>query len=217
MKPNRIFLIDDHTLMRAGIRSLLTNSMDMKVVGEADTGRKALAGIRTHQPDVVLMDLAMPEMNGWETTARVTKEFPKIRVLILSMHANEEYVIKALRAGAAGYLLKDALPDELELAIRAVVKGQMYLSPAISSVVVNEVRKPQPHEVNSLEHLTPRQRETLQLIAEGNSTKQIAQILGLSVKTIEMHRTHLMQRLKIHNTANLVRCAIQLQLIIPDW
>ena len=224
MKPTRVLLAEDHTLVRAGIRALLQNLAGIEVVAEASDGREALRLIKTYQPDVVLMDIAMAGLNGLEATARVTKEFPTVRVIILSMHSNEEYVAQALRAGAAGYLLKDAVAAELELAVTAVARGETYLSPVVSKhVIADYLRRVGEREASggggatpASELLTPRQREILQLIAEGRSTKEIASTLHLSVKTIETHRTQLMARLDIHDVAGLVRYAIRIGLVTPD-
>ena len=219
----RVLLVDDHHLVRAGLRTLLQQMPGTEVMGEASNGREALECIKADQPDVILMDITMAEMNGLVATAQVTHDFPQIRVVMLSMHANKEYVTQALQAGAAGYLLKDADPTELELAIRAVVRGEKYLSPAISTHVIADylqraggmLHRP---EVDTVPHdpLTLRQREILQLIAEGNTTKEIAAKLTLSVKTVETHRTQLMERLDIHDIAGLVRYAIRTGLVTPD-
>ena len=216
MKPIRVLLADDHALVRAGFRALLQSLPDMEVVAEAGDGREALRLIDLHQPDVVLMDIGMPGLNGLEAAARIVEESPHIRVIILSMHATEEYVLRALRAGAVGYLLKDAGTAELELAVRAVVRGEMYLSPAVSKHVIAEYVQRVSSEPNSFEQLSPRHREILQLIAEGQTTKEIAQTLDLSVKTIETYRTQIMERLDIHDIAGLVRYAIRMGLITSD-
>jgi DNA-binding NarL/FixJ family response regulator len=216
MKPIRVLLADDHALVRAGFRALLQSLPDMEVVAEAGDGREALRLIDLHQPDIVLMDIGMPGLNGLEAAARIVEESPHIRVIILSMHATEEYVLRALRAGAVGYLLKDAGTAELELAVRAVVRGEMYLSPAVSKHVIAEYVQRVSSEPNSFEQLSPRHREILQLIAEGQTTKEIAQTLDLSVKTIETYRTQLMERLDIHDIAGLVRYAIRMGLITSD-
>ena len=213
MKTTRVLLADDHTLVRAGIRSLLESLPTVEVVAEAGDGRAALALIETFQPDVILMDIAMPGLNGLEAVSRVTDEFPYVRVIILSMHSNEEYVLRALRAGAAGYLLKDAGPAELELALTAVINNETYLTPAVSKHVTDYVRRVGDETTSSLERLTPRQREVLQLIAEGHTTQEIARLLNLSVKTVDTHRTQLMDRLDIHDIAGLVRYAIRVGLI----
>jgi len=212
----RVLLADNHTLVRAGLRALLQNIEGIQVVAEAGDGREAVHLIAVHQPDLVLMDIAMPEMNGLEATAHVVKEFPQVRVIILSMHANEEYVLQALRTGAMGYVLKDAGISELELAVRAIVRGETYLSPAVSKHVVADYVRRVSSEPSSLEQLTSRQREILQLIAEGRTTKEIADLLYVSVKTVETHRLQLMKRLNIHDVAGLVRYAIRMGLVLPD-
>ena len=216
MKPIRVLLADDHTLVRAGIRSLLENMEGIEVIAEAGDGREALRLVRTHRPDVVLMDIAMPGLNGLEAAARIAKKFPNVRVIILSMHVNEEYVLQALRAGAAGYMVKGADAAELEIAIRAVARGETYLSPMVSKHVVTDYIQRISGETSPLELLTPRQREVLQLIAEGYSTKKIARTLKISVKTVETHRMQLMERLDIHDIAGLVRYAIRIGLVKPD-
>jgi DNA-binding NarL/FixJ family response regulator len=216
MKPIRILLADNHTLVRAGLRALLESLEGVQVVAEAGDGREALRLIEAYQPDVVLMDVAMPEMNGLEATVRVVKEFPNTRVIILSMHANEEYVLQALRAGAIGYVLKDSGVSELELALRSVFRGEAYLSPAVSKHVVSDYVRRISGESSSLNQLTPRQREILQLLAEGRSVKEIASRLVISVKTVETHRSQIMERLDIHDVAGLVRYAIRIGLVTPD-
>ena len=216
MTPIRVVLADDHALVRAGIRALLENIEGVAVVAEAGDGRAALRAVAEHQPDVVLMDIAMAGLNGLEATARIVREHPAVRVVILSMHANEEYVLRALQAGAIGYLLKDADTAELELAVRAAARGEAYLSPGVSRhLIADYVRRVgrDPQLVESLRHglslLTPRQREVLQLIAEGRTTREIARLLNISVKTVETHRAQLMERLDIHDVAGLVRYAIR--------
>ena len=216
MKPIRVLLADDHTLVRAGIRSLLENMEGIEVIAEAGDGREALRLVRTHRPDVVLMDIAMPGLNGLEAAARIAKKCPNVRVIILSMHVNEEYVLQALRAGAAGYMVKGADAAELEIAIRAVARGETYLSPMVSKHVVTDYIQRISGETSPLELLTPRQREVLQLIAEGYSTKKIARTLKISVKTVETHRMQLMERLDIHDIAGLVRYAIRVGLVKHD-
>ncbi len=223
MNPVRVLIADDHNLFRAGIRLLLEELPGIQVVAEARNGLEALDAVQSHSPDVVLMDIAMSGMNGLETTTRITKEYPTVRVIILSMHANEEYVWQALRAGAVGYLLKDAGTAELELAIKAVAQGETYLSPPISKQVISDyIRRmgseAEKNEADLLPHkrLTLRQREILQLIAEGYTTQAIAQKLNISVKTVETHRTQLMERLDIHDVPGLVRYAIRIGLIKPD-
>jgi DNA-binding NarL/FixJ family response regulator len=216
MKPIRLVLADDHTLVRAGMRTLLQSLPGIEVVAEANNGREVLELIEKHRPDAVMMDISMPELNGLEATRRIARDRPEVRVIILSMHATEEYVWQALRAGAAGYLLKDADTAELEAAVKAVAKGGSYLSRAVSKHVIGDYLRRTGTDSNALGLLTPRQREVLQLIAEGNSTKEIARKLHLSVKTIETHRMQLMERLGIHDVAGLVRFAIRAGLVTPD-
>jgi DNA-binding NarL/FixJ family response regulator len=212
----RVVLVEDHALVRAGIRSLLEKLADLEVVAEAGDGRTALTLIAQHQPDVVLMDIKMAGLNGLEATARIVRDLPGVRVVILSMYANEEYVIQALRAGASGYLLKDAGTAELEVAVRAAAQGETYLSPAISRRMIQDYLQVVGGEGGALEQLTPRQREVLQLVAEGHSVKEIARVLHVSVKTVETHRAQLMERLDIHDVAGLVRYAIRVGLVASD-
>jgi DNA-binding NarL/FixJ family response regulator len=220
LKPAiKVFLIEDHNLVRAGIKSLLAQLQGVEVAGEAGNGREALRMMKEEMPtmpDIVLTDIAMAGLNGMETTARITKDFPNVRVIVLSMYANEEYVMQALRAGAAGYLVKEAATSELELAIRAVARGDTYLSPAVSGKVIDKTLGRIVPQNSPLERLTPRQREILQLIAEGRSTKQIADTLKLSVKTVETHRAQLMSRLEIYDVPGLVRYAIRVGMISSD-
>jgi DNA-binding NarL/FixJ family response regulator len=211
--PVRVLLADDHRLVRAGIRSLLEGVADVQVVAEARDGHKALALIEQTQPQVALIDIAMPGLNGLEVTERAMQAFPHLRIIILSMYTTEEYVLRALRAGAAGYLMKDADIAELELAIDAVVRGESYLSPAVSKYVADYVRRVGEGATSALDQLTPRQREVLQLIAEGHTTRQIAQIMDISDKTVETHRANLMDRLDIHDIAGLVRYAVRVGII----
>jgi DNA-binding NarL/FixJ family response regulator len=224
MAPIRIILADDHTLVRGGIRALLQDLPGAQVIAEANDGREALRLVELHKPDIILMDIAMSGMNGLEATNRLVKEFPDVRVIILSMHISEEYVLQALRAGASGYLLKDAGIAELELAIQAVARGETYLSPPVSKhVISNYVRRVSGEDhgesdadSSPIDRLTLRQREILQLIAEGHTTQEIAQKLDISVKTVETHRMQLMDRLDIHDVAGLVRFAIRVGLITLD-
>lgn len=216
MRRLRILLADDHTLVRAGIRSLLNHVEGIEIVAEAEDGHHALELITRHRPDVALVDVTMPGLNGLEVASRVATACPEVRVLILSMHANEEYVGQALRAGASGYLLKDASSAELELALRAVARGDTYLSPQVSKAVIAEYLEHAAPVITPLERLTARQREILQLIAEGSSTKAIAKMLDLSVKTVETHRGQLMERLDIHDVAGLVRFAVRAGIVSPE-
>lgn len=208
-RPIRVLLADDHGLVRAGLRALLEPLAGLQVVAEAADGREALGLLGAASPDVVLMDIGMRGLNGLEATAQATQQFPRVRVLVLSMHAAEEYVLRALRLGAAGYLLKDAAPAELEIAIRAVARGESYLSPGASRHLVRTLRDGGAAAGDASGPLTPRQREVLQLIAEGQSTKAIARLLDVSIKTVESHRAQLMERLDVHDVAGLVRYAIR--------
>src|SRR5579883_1372041 len=216
MNPIRILLCDDHLLIRASLKSLIGEVPSIQVVGEAGDGREALEHAGKLQPHVVLMDIAMPGLNGLEATRRLVKDHPQVRVVMLSMHADESHVLQALRAGASGYVLKGSAPRELEMAIEAVARGEIFLSPAISKHVIDVYLNRAEGQTNSLDLLTPRQREILQLIAEGKSSKQIAQLLDASVKTIESHRASLMERLDIHDVAGLVRYAIRHGLVSPE-
>jgi len=206
----RVLLADDHQLVRAGICSLLEKIPGVEVVGEASNGREALELVRSELPDLVLMDIAMPVLGGIETLSRITKKFPRTRVVILSAYATEDYVSRAFHAGAAGYLLKYAATVELETAIRLVAQDKTYLSPAISRIIINGyLERGVESELNPLARLTDRQREILHRIAEGETTKEIASSLGVSVKTVEAHRLQLMARLDIHDVPGLVRYAIR--------
>lgn len=211
----RVLLVDDHSLVRAGFRALLER-LNAEIVGETGNGRQALDLIQASQPDIVLMDIGLPGLNGLEATERVVRRFPKVRVIILSVYSDEEHVLQALRSGASGYLLKDAAPTELELALRAVGQGDTYLSPSISRQVIDGYLKRSGSAKSPLDQLTPRQREILQLIAEGKNTKEIAFQLNVSVKTVETHRAQLMERLKIHDIPGLVRFAMRTGLIPPN-
>jgi DNA-binding NarL/FixJ family response regulator len=210
----KVILADDHTLVRAGIRSLLEKSPEISVVAEANEGRELLEMLKTHEADLVLMDIAMPGLNGLEATARISREFPKVRVIMLSMHQNEEYFWQALKAGASGYLLKKAATVELEAAVIQVMAGETYLSREIAVRLSKRMPLNQLARAKSpLESLTERQREILQLIAEGETTKAIALLLKLSPKTVEYHRAELMSRLGIFDVPGLVRFAMQVGLI----
>ncbi len=215
--PLSIILADDHSLVRAGIRTLLEKLPGITIVAESGDGRETLALVHQHNPDVVIMDITMPSLNGLDATARILRECPRTKVLILSMHTGEDYVIQALRAGATGYLLKDAATAELRLALEAVERGETYLSPAISREVLARHRQlANDPKADTSRTLTPRMREIVQLIAEGRSTKEIAFLLNLSVKTIETHRMHLMARLGLHDVAGVVRYALRTGLISAE-
>lgn len=215
MTPLRIILADDHRMVRAGIRSLLEKIPRVEVVAEAGDGGQALALLKSHPADILLIDITMPGLNGLETAAEVALSFPQVKVVILSVHAHEEYVVQALRAGVAGYLLKDSAAGELELALDALQRNETYLSPVISRAVIDgylgRVSDGQPWL-----KLTPRQAETLRLIAEGRTVKEIALNLDLSVKTVEAHRAQMMARLGIYDIPGLVRYAMRAGLIPPE-
>lgn len=213
MKLARVLLADDHTLVRAGVRKLLESMPDIEVVGEADDGRKVLLMAEQLQPDLVLMDLSMPGLTGLEATARLVKAWPKMRILVLSMHQNEEYVRQAMRSGARAYLLKDAAPEELDVAIKAVLCGQTYISSAVARSVVGGIARNSGEVLPAEVQLTPRQTEVLRLVVEGLSSKEIARRLDVSVKTVDSHRTGLMKQLDIHEVTGLVRYAMRTGLI----
>jgi DNA-binding NarL/FixJ family response regulator len=203
--PIRVVLVDDHALVRSGMRVLLQQMSGIEVAGEAVNGREALALVERVRPQVVLMDISMPELNGLEAAERLRRERPEVRIVLLSMHADEAYVGRALGIGASGYVLKSGDATELEQAIRIAARGGSYLSPPVSRVATAGGL---PDGAGKLP-LTPRQREIVQLIAEGNSTREIAGKLHVSVKTVETHRANLMRRLGIHDVPGLVRYAIR--------
>jgi DNA-binding NarL/FixJ family response regulator len=229
MSEIRVLLADDHTLVRAGLRALLEKLSDVQVVGEAVDGREALRLVEELTPDVVLMDVSMPGFDGVEATARVVAESPRTRVMVVSVHGDAESVLSAIDAGASGYVLKDSPVEELEMALRAVAGGATFLSTRVSQHVIDEYRRglQEPRdsaralhqaggESAQLARLTPRQREILQLLVEGSSSRAMARALNLSVKTIESHRAQLMERLDIHNVPGLVRFAIRAGLVSSD-
>lgn len=216
-KKIRVVLADDHPIVRAGIRAELDRLPNVEVIGEVSDGREAIDLVAAQHPDLVFMDISMRGLNGLEATARITKEFPQVRVIILSMHQNEEYFWQALKAGASGYLLKKAATTELSTAVSRVLSGEIYLTREISSRLLKKLPLQQiAHQKSPLEKLTDRQREILQLIAEGQTTKAIALILGVSPKTVEYHRAKLMERLNIFDIPGLVRFALQSGLIAQD-
>jgi DNA-binding NarL/FixJ family response regulator len=215
MSRIRIVLADDHTLVRAGIRSLLEKIPGTEVIGEADNGREAIDLIGALKPDVALLDIGIPEHNGLEVARRTADVSPHTRVVILSMHADAIYVRQALSAGVAGYLLKGAAVAELPLALESVMRGETYLTPKVSHYVVQGFLRESDPQAGLLDELTGRQREILQLIAEGHSMKEVAHKLNLSVKTVETHRTRMMDRLGIHDVAGLVRLAVRAGLVPP--
>jgi DNA-binding NarL/FixJ family response regulator len=216
MPKIRVLLVDDHKLFRAGIRLLLQTLGDVEVVAEAGDGREAFKLAETNRPDVILMDILMPGLNGLDAAARIVRTCPRTRVIMLSMNADADSVLKSLRAGAVGYLVKTADPGELELAVRAVARGEKFLSSAIAAHVVAGCLKRLDQELTSLERLPPRQREVLQLVAEGHTTKEIAKKLEISPKTAEAYRGDLMKALDIHDIATLTRYAIRTGLVSLD-
>lgn len=211
MKKLRILLADDHTVVRAGLRSLLEQQPDLEVVGEAGDGRQALDLAGSLQPDVAVLDIGMPQLNGIEAARQITAALPRTAVVILSMHSDEAYVMRALKAGARAYLLKDSAEADLIRAIRSVSQGKSFFSPAVSRVLVEDyVRLLEQRGVeDTYELLTTREREILQLLAEGKSNKEVASLLNLSVYTVETHRTHILQKLNLHSTAELVLYAVR--------
>ena len=209
-KKIRILLADDHAVVRQGFRLILSGQTDMEIVGEAGDGNQAVEQAEKLKPDVVVMDVAMPNLNGIEATRRLAAAAPHTRVLALSMHKDSVYVREILRAGAKGYLLKDSIDRDLLDAVRAVAKGEAYLSPAIADSVLTDYRK---HVTDPLDLLTNREREVLQLIAEGKTNKDIAQSLNLSVYTVDAHRGHIMEKLNLHSTGELVRFAMRAGLV----
>jgi DNA-binding NarL/FixJ family response regulator len=209
-RKTRILLADDHAIVRQGFRAILAAQADMEIIGEAGDGREAVEQAIELKPDVVVMDVAMPGLNGIEATRRLADALPAARVLALSMHKDAVYVREILRAGARGYLLKDSFDRDLIAAIRAVAKGEAYLSPAISDAVLDDYRR---HVTNPIDLLTSREREILQLIAEGKTNKEIAQLLNLSVYTVDAHRGRIMEKLNLHSTGELVRFAMRAGLV----
>jgi DNA-binding NarL/FixJ family response regulator len=216
MNPIRVLLADDHTLVRAGLRAILDRLPAVEVVGESDTGESALALVESLHPDILLCDISMHGLSGLEVAEQVAQRFPETRTIILSMHREKQYVVRALRAGAVGYLVKDAGTAELELALRATAGGDSYLSPAASKHLVADYPRMAVDRRGDEDSLTSRQREVLKLIAQGLTTKAIARHLNISVKTADTHRAKLMERLGIHDIAGLVRHAIKVGLVQAD-
>jgi DNA-binding NarL/FixJ family response regulator len=216
MSHLRILLVEDHALVRAGMRALLQKIEGIEVIADVGDGWEAIKSVQTDPPDLVLMDIAMPGLNGLDATARIVKGSPTTRVILLSMYANEEYLRQALQVGASGYLLKGAELAELELALKTVARGERYLTPAVVKYAIEAYCEKSEGPAGPLAKLSMRQREILQLVAEGQTTKDIAQRLSLSVKTVETHRSQLMERLDIHDVPGLVRFAMRVGLIQPD-
>ena len=214
MSPIRVLLADDHRILREGICALIEDQEDMKVVGEAEDGLSTVKKVAQLLPDVVVMDIAMPLLNGLEATRQIRRDFPQVKVLILTMHENEEYIRQVLAAGALGYVLKDAAARDLLGAIRTVNQGEAVLSPAITRLVIEDyLRWGDIRPEDTTDGLTAREREVLQLIAEGYTNKEIAGIMSLSVKTVQSHRSNLMNKLDLHDRGELIKYAIQKKII----
>lgn len=217
--PIRVILADDHQLVRAGLHALLQSFDDVEVLAECSDGQEALAEVSRGKPDILMLDISMPGMNGLEVARRVPTVSPATRVLVLSMHAGPDYVAQAMRAGIAGYLIKDAAVEELRNALDTLAAGRSYLSPVISETILHGFLRTGKDPASAgaeLDKLTARQREILQLIAEGHGTRDIAGRLSLSVKTVESHRSQIMDRLDIHDVPGLVRFAIRQGLVSAD-
>ncbi len=213
MGKTKILIADDHTIVREGIRELLQKRGDFEVVGEAEDGVQALKLAVDLHPDVVLLDISMPNIDGLATTRQLKKRFPEMKVLILTIHDTEEYIYRILRHGADGYVVKEAAYDELVSAIQAVCLGKKYLSPSISGEVINRYVKEPRSKKSPLDSLTPKETEVLRYIAEGCTNKEIADKMFISVKTVEFHRSNVMKKLDIHNQAALIRFAIRLGML----
>lgn len=211
MTPIRLLLADDHAVIRAGLRLVLERQPDFKVLGEAADGREAVAQASELRPDVAVLDLAMPNLNGIEATRQITASLPSVQIVVLSMHSDEEYVLRALKAGARAYVLKESAESDLISAIRAVHAGKSFFSPAVSRMLVEDyVRQLQDRDLDdSYDLLTPREREILQLVAEGKSNKDIAHTLSLSVYTVETHRGNMMEKLNLHSVPELILYAVR--------
>ncbi len=208
-QPIRVLLVDDHTILRVGLRAFLRYHEDIRVIGEAEDGAEALARVEELRPDVILMDIAMPGMGGIEATRLVRERYPGTRVLILSQYNDPQYVLPLLRAGASGYLLKDALGNDLLSAVRAVAKGETFLCPSVAKMLTDEIRQPAGSRLDSPESLTPREQQILEHITQGQTSARIAEALSISVNTVEWHRANLMSKLGVHTVAELVRYAFQ--------
>jgi len=209
MSVDRILLADDHTIVRQGLRKMLEERPEWEVVGEAGDGREAVRQAEQHRPDVAIVDVAMPLLNGIETTRQLVRKVPGIRVLILSMHADEAYVTQILKAGASGYLLKDSADVDLFRAITAVVQGQSFFSPAIARLMVDEYVRPRPEGIDRFETLSHREREIFQLVAEAKTNKEIAALLGISPSTVETHRARIMEKLDLHSATEIALYAVR--------
>lgn len=215
MQKIKLLIVDDHAVLRDALRALLSLSEDIEIVGEASEGAEAVEKVQTLEPDVVVMDLGMPKMDGLEATRRIKKKFPKVKVLVLTQHDNREYILSAIKAGASGYVPKRALGSELVLAIRSVNQGQSFLYPSAAAALIDDyvhrVEEKDPYET-----LTGREREILKLIAEGNTSRKIAEMLFISIKTVQGHRNKIMEKLDIHNRTELIKYAMRKGLVSMD-
>jgi len=216
MEKISILLVEDHTIVRQGLRMILDQNPSIEVIAEAVNGRDAIRMAEKYRPDIILMDFSMPDLNGLEATRQLVRLNSEVKVIILTRHGNQEYVDRLLRAGASGYLIKNSAADELILAIQAVYRGSKYLDPTIASGVIDGYLKPKHHQNGDMKKLTPRQREVLQLIAEGHPNRDIASKLHISVKTVENHRANIMKALDLSTTADLIQYAIRTGVIIMD-
>ncbi len=214
-EKKRVLIVEDHTLLRAGLKALLSRDEDIEIVGEAENGRDAARLVATVAPDLVLTDLSMPGMNGIESIVDIKRRYPGVRVLVLTIHKTDEYIFESMRAGADGYILKDASYDELRIAIRSVLNGKAYLSPDISAKVINGYLDTDKSSgpVSTWDTLTHREREVLKLVAEGHPNKFIADYFCLSIKTVEKHRSNLMKKLDLHNASMITAYAIEKGLV----
>jgi DNA-binding NarL/FixJ family response regulator len=211
MKPLRILLGDDHTLVRQGVRKILEEQPNWTVIGEAQDGREVVRKALADEPDLVLMDVAMPLLNGIEATRQILRKLPSARVLILSMHADEAYIIQALQAGARGYLLKDSADNDLVRAVTAVAEGKSFFSPNVAAIMLDDYVRHLAEKgiADRFDTLSEREREVFQLVAEGHSNKEVAELLCVSPATVETHRAHILQKLDLHGTAELVLYAVR--------
>lgn len=209
MTALRILLADDHTIVRHGLRRMIEERPDWQVVAEASDGRQAIRLAELHKPDVAIVDVAMPLLNGIETTRQLVRKIPRLRVLVLSMHTDEVYVTQMLKAGAAGYLLKDSADTDLLQAVAAVAQGQSFFSPAIARLMVDEYVRPRPEGTDRYETLSAREREIFQLVAEAKTNKEIAALLGISPSTVETHRAKIIQKLDLHSATEIALYAVR--------
>ena len=217
--PIRIVLADDHEMLRQGLRLLLGLQQDMQIVGEARTGTEVVALVEQLAPDVVIMDITLPEMDGLEACAIIRQRHPSIQILVLTMHESEEYFLKALRMGASGYLIKKAAPHELHAAVRTVARGEVFLYPGLAKALVRTYVTPSSSSVTTMDEkrsLTPREVEVLTMVAQGMTSQQIAEQLGISVKTVQAHRANVMEKLELRDVTQLVRFAIRTGLLPPE-